>query len=150
MKKLLALSAFGIMAASLASAATISFSDTIANQTTNYTSSVTLQKFDTSLGTLNFVTFTLGGSVVSVIRVESLDAAPSTITGTSSATLALKRPDNSALLSTLPSNSSSFSATAFDGVIDFGGTSGRDFGNIIGSSSDSFSSSSVSDLILFS
>ena len=82
MKKLLTLSAFGILSVSWASAAQITFNDSIAITTTNYASSVTLQKFDTSLGTLNFITFTFSGTVLSTIRVESLDAAPSTITGT--------------------------------------------------------------------
>ncbi len=150
MKSTLLTGAVFLAMTSLSSAATISFSDSVANTTTNYISSVSLTKFDTALGTLTSIKFTLDGTVLSNIKVESQDAAPAVITGTSSATLTLKRPDLSTLVVTLPVNSATFNATAFDGVVDFGGTSGNDFGTVSAMNNNAFTTSSAFDKALFS
>jgi hypothetical protein len=54
-------SAFFLLLQSVASANTLSYTATIPTQTTDYTQSVSLQQFNSSLGTLNSVTVQLDG-----------------------------------------------------------------------------------------
>jgi hypothetical protein len=142
MKKILvslaALAAFGAQATS------ISFNDTIAAATTNWSDALTLSKFNSALGTLNSVTFSYGGSVTSVFRVESLDAAAATVKVNTNGTLLFGLPISSTLHAT---NTSTQTVGAFDGVIDFGGTSG--FGPLSVTGNDSGSLSLVSSLGAF-
>lgn len=148
-----------LVASAAAQAATVSYGTTPAStstlttglMTTNFTTSLMLPKFDTSLGTLTSVAIDFAGSVTSTIAFESRDAAPSTITGTASATVTLTRPDNSQLAVVLPSNTRSAQETAYDGVLDFAGTSGDVFSNISGSlTAPTVTLTSASDLALFS
>lgn len=104
-----------------ASAATVSFSDTIAEQSTNWTSNFVLPYFDSNLGTLDSITFLLSGVGDVDAGIESLDAAPSTITASYLITLVTGVPASLTLAMT---DSGAFSATAFDGTVDFAGTSG--------------------------
>lgn len=107
--------------------ATVSFFDFIPAQTTNWNEMANLQKFDTNLGTLVAIKLTLLGSVAGEARFESLDAAPTTVTTNLSATLTLFRPDMTTLVVALPAASTMDMVTAFDGMSDFGGTSGRTY-----------------------
>lgn len=133
MKKQLLLAAVaGALAAGSTNAATVSFSDSFGLARTNWTENLTLSKFDPALGTLTSVLFSYGGQVDTLVKVESLDAAPATVTANSAADLAFGLPINSTL------NISSVSQKAlsiFDGTIDFAGTSGFDFGVISGTDS---------------
>ena len=151
--------ATALVASAAAQAATVSYGTTPAStstlttglQTTNFTSSLSLPKFNTSLGTLTSVGIDFAGAVNSTIKFESLDAAPSTITGTASATVTLTRPDNTQLAVVLPTNTRTASETAFDGAIDFAGTSGAVFANVTGSlTAPTVTLTSASDLALFS
>jgi hypothetical protein len=115
---------------------------------TDFTAGATLPQFDPSLGTLLSVDITNAGQFVSDIKVESLDSASSTITATDSGSLTLTGPGLSALV-TNSSTSETFNATAFDGVIDFGGTSGHDFGSQTANGSNSFTITAASDLAAY-
>lgn len=124
--------AISLLAASAAQADTVTTQDSIASTTTSWTKSLTLNQFNSSLGTLTSVKYTYGGGVETTFREESLDAAASTITVNSSASLNFGSP----LLKILNvSNSQTRNVTAFDGIVDFGGTSG--FGPLTVSGSDS-------------
>jgi len=125
--------ALALIAAGSAQAATISFSDSHGLATTNWSEALTLQQFDSTLGTLNSVTLSYGGSVSSIFRVESLDAAPATVTANASASLVFGGPISDTLAI---SRSTSQSVGAFDGSIDFGGTSGAIIGPVLGSDAD--------------
>lgn len=151
--------ATALVASAAAQAATLSYGTTPAStstlttglQTTNFTSSLTLPKFNTALGTLTSVAIDFAGGVNSTIKFESMDAAPSVITGTASATVTLTRPDNTQLAVVLPTNTRSAQRSAFDGVSDFAGTSGDTFSNIAGSlTAPTVTLTSASDLSLFS
>lgn len=124
--------AISLLAASAAQADTVTTQDSIASTTTSWTKSLTLNQFNSSLGTLTSVKYTYGGGVETIFQEESLDAAASTITVNSSASLNFGSP----LLKILNvSNSQTRNVTAFDGIVDFGGTSG--FGPLTVSGSDS-------------
>ncbi len=101
-----------------AQAATIPFPDSYGLATTNWSQVLTLQQFDTSLGHLNSVTFNDLGLALTTLRVESLDATTSTITASSGA--------------------GALQLSAFDGVIDFGGTSGAVIAPLSDTKSETF------------
>lgn len=152
MKKLLiALSlASALGSLSSAHAATISFADATGLQTTNWSDSLQFGKFDTNLGTLTSIKFDLSGAVQGIGNAESMDAAPSNVTLTLGSVLSLKRPDNSTLVVINPMFSQVFGFSQFDGVINFGGTSGGSTGTVSSTNSSFFVSTSASDFSLFS
>ena len=144
MKKVLAIAAVSLMSVTAAQAATVSFSDDISLATTNWSLSLTLPKFDSSLGTLNSVTFAYSGSVVSVFRAESQDNRSATISRNAVASLEFGLPVADVLGL---SQSTSQNVSAFDGTIDFGGTSG--FGPVTVTAYDSDSLTLLSGLGAF-
>ena len=64
--------------------------------------------------------------------------------------LSLTRPDSSTLVVTNPVFSQNFNFTSFDGLINFGGTSGGTTGTVSVSDMNSFVSYSANDFSLFS
>lgn len=120
-------------------AATVSFTQSIASSPIDWDSFLTLPQFDPSLGTLNSVTLTVDGSVTTSMKVESINAQPVTITSQRSAEITVKRADNSVLFTLTPTATETFNAAAYDGVLDFGGTSGHDFGTQLVTDSTTYS-----------
>ena len=155
----IALAAAAIFVASTAAeAATVAYGTTPAStstlttglQTTNFTSSITLPKFDITLGTLTSVAIDFAGSVNSTFKFESLDGSASTVTATAAATVTLARPDSSQLAIVLPTNTRSATEAAFDGTVDFAGASGAVFSNVSGTvTAPTVTLTSASDLALF-
>lgn len=152
MKKLFAtLAVAGMLGAvGAAQAETLSFTAAKATTTTAWTDILSIGKFDTNLGTLNSITFDLVGTVSGSGRAESLDGAASSVTLALSSVLTLYRPDGSTLVVTNPVFSKGYSLSAFDGAIDFAGSSGAATGQVSSSHGESFVSSSSSDFALFS
>jgi hypothetical protein len=99
---------------------------------TNFNKSLSVQQFDSSLGTLKSVTLDIVGYINGNAKFESLDSSSSLITANVAAQLILKQGAGT-LFSLNPSNAKSYQASAFDGAIDFGGTSGGKLDNIIDS-----------------
>lgn len=116
---------------------------------TNWNTSVTIPKFDPSVGNLIRVRWRIIGQVTGSASFESLDAANSTITTSLSASIALTRPDASLLSVAIPVVNNTDAATAYDGVTDFGGTSGKTYSGLSGSALATSSSIAASDLALF-
>lgn len=133
-----------------AQAATVSYTDSIALTTTNWTDALSFSKFDTNLGTLTSIRFDLSGVVQGVGNAESLDSSASTVKLSLGSLLGLTRPDNSTLVVTNPVFSQTFDFTHFDGTVDFGGTSGATTGTASATGANFFVSSSASDFALFS
>mgnify|MGYP001080599603 CR=1 FL=1 len=130
-------------------AATISYTDSVPLAKTNWTSSITVQKFDPSLGTLTGITFMLTGYVEGSAKFESLDAAPAVVSMNLSARVSLQRPDLSDLVVSVPVVSTSDAVPAFDGLADFGGTSGKTYPGLTASRIEQSSAVLPSDLTLF-
>ncbi|MCY2959439.1 MAG: choice-of-anchor E domain-containing protein [Planctomycetota bacterium] len=148
------LAAFGALAlgtvAFAQGSATTCFSDSIPLQSTNWNGTVSIPKFNPALGTLQSIQFTLSGNVQGTAKAESLDNGPTMVTTQFSANLTLTRPDNSVIVVTIPIANFNDSFTAFDGVIDFAGTSGITHPGINASDSDTVTSPPPpSDLVLF-
>lgn len=136
--------------ASIASAQSVSFMETIPLTTTNWSDSVTVSKFDPDLGDLLSIDFELQAFTEGSAQFESSDAQPSVVTLNFEVAISLERPNNSLIVAASPSVMTVDNATAFDGVVDFGGTSGVSHNNLNGNQIETASSPRpVSDLALF-
>jgi hypothetical protein len=139
MNKLLIATALVVGLASGASAATITFTQTLGDQTTDFADRTvaSIQRFDSQLGTLNAATITLEGTVAGSVSYESLDAASSNVTLNLSAQVTLSTASLGSLVVVLPTLTEIRSVTAFDGVVDFSGTSGGAVSGLLANQSDS-------------
>lgn len=129
----------------------ISFTYNVPLQPTNFVNqSVAASRFDPELGILVGIEFTLDGRLEGTARVESLDATPATIATSVQAILSLARPDLSLPVSVTPLAQFSDQASAFDGIIDFAGTSGfAHAGVVTAASANASSPPPSSDLLDF-
>src|SRR5947209_7413609 len=127
---------------------TLTRTATIPTNSTDWTKSLSVAQFDPSLGTLLSVDIVNAGTFTSQIKVESLDSAPSTVTATDAGTLTLSGQGFAAPV-TSSSTGKTFDASAFDGIIDFGGTSGHDFGSQSANGSNSATVSASGDLAAY-
>ena len=152
MKKTFAALAFAAAFLPFASAqaSTLSYADNVALATTNWANTLSFSKFDTSLGTLTSIRFDLSGVVQGSGNAESLDSTATNVTLSLGSLLGLTRPDNSTLVVTNPVFSQTFNFTAFDGLINFGGTSGGSTGSVSATGANFFVSGNASDFALFS
>jgi hypothetical protein len=107
---------------------TITQNLTFPTATTGNSQSETVKQFNPSLGTLTSVEILENGKLTSDIKVESTDDAPSTIQGNVSGTLTLEIPGENNLVAQVNGTPVTTNVSAFDGTIDFAGTSGHDFG----------------------
>lgn len=147
---LAALLVAGTAMSAAAQTQTVCFSGQIPLQPTNWSSSVSIPKFDPNLGTLQSISFQLTGNVQGTARAESLDAAPTIVNTSFSANITLTRPDNTPIVVTLPLANFSDSFTAFDNVLDFAGTSGTTHSGInVTDTQSQTSPPPASDLVLF-
>lgn len=124
-------------------------SDSIPLQTTNWATTVSIPKFDSSLGVLQSVDFELTGRVTGSASIESLDAAPSTVMTTYKAEITLTRPDMSVLVISVPDQMFNDNLSAFDGTIDFAGTSGIAHLDITAQDVQTLNVTAPADLALF-
>jgi hypothetical protein len=118
-----------LCAATISNAAIETFSADVLLQKTNFNENLMLSQFDTMGGTriLESVQFSLAGTILGDIEIESRDAAAAELTAKLEATLTLTDAMLNTLVVTVPSITRIFSASAFDGITDFGGTSGATY-----------------------
>lgn len=135
--------------ATTAKADSLSYTNSFGPQIFGYSTSFTIPKFDSSLGTLTSIVFNLQGSETASQKFESLDASASVITATTTGTMTLYRPNNSVLVVTAPQVVNVFNAAAFDGVIDFAGASGATFVTTSTTSSDTSTTTNPADFSAF-
>ena len=108
-------------------AATLSFSGSFGPSTTNFSNqpvAPSISRFNTALGTLTGISYSFTGTVSGFDRQESQDASASVVVSTFSAGVSLMVGGTTSLASVSPTQTFSDSFSAFDGVLDFGGTSG--------------------------
>ncbi len=119
-----------LVVASAARADIIIHMGTVPLQSTNFFDQIPvpdIPQFDPILGTLDSIMITLEGTVQGNASAESLDVAPTTITLDLTAGINIDIPGASDLVGVVPLAQEVFNASAFDGLIDFGGTSGAAF-----------------------
>ncbi len=146
---LAALAASLVATSATADTQMISFSDSIPSQTTSFDDTLTIPLFDSTLGELCEVKLVLLGDVSGTASYENLDTSPANITLSLIATLTLQRPDLSFLVDVVPLANQLDSPSAFDGMIDFGGTSGNSFTGLSGNAMDMVVLTDALDLALF-
>lgn len=115
----------GLLVAASAGAASISFNDSILLESTDWSNHLTLDQFDSTLGTLTDVNISLTGLLVGNIKVESFSGTASTITSDLQTTISLNWLGGAQITEVIPLYSDSFTATAFDTILDYDGTSGK-------------------------
>lgn len=109
----------------------VTYTTTIPLGSTNWSVAAPLPRFNTALGTLEGVTVSLASHIEGTARYENLDDQPATVTIHFTADLRVRRPDtNAIILSSSPVFDIVDHPTAFDHVIDFGGTSGATYNAI--------------------
>ena len=97
--------------------------------TTGGSQTQSVAQFNPALGTLNSVQIIYDGTLTSDVKVENLDAAPSTVNAQVNGNLSLQGPGGN-LLSVSPTlTDNTTQLSAYDGTLDYAGTSGHDFGN---------------------
>ena len=96
-------------------------------------SSQAILYFSSTIGTLTEVDLVTSGSFQSQFWAENLGHSASTIQGTTSGDLSINVPSGSIPV-TIPSVTETMNASAFDGSVDYGGTSGKDFAPVTSSS----------------
>jgi uncharacterized repeat protein (TIGR01451 family) len=116
---------------------------------TNWESTLTIDQFDPALGQLTKVEVTLRGAIDGDAKFESTDPNPTMVTLNLSADIELKRPNNNSFLKVAPLAKRTVQAGPFDGVVDFGGTSGATLINLTDSKSDTTVLTAAADLALF-
>ncbi len=90
---------------------------------TDWSTSVEIQKFDQTLGSLSSVSIVLSGTLKCEVGAENRSYSPATVILSASATVKLELPDGQILQSN-PGISEVKSFSAFDGNFDWAGTSG--------------------------
>ncbi|QLE57799.1 choice-of-anchor E domain-containing protein [Nostoc sp. TCL26-01] len=90
-------------------------------------STISVQKFNSALGTLKKVTLNFVGDLTGDAKFESRNARNSTVTVDLSGEISLTQVnlEPKPLLLLTPQQVNSYNVSPFDGVTDFGGTSGR-------------------------
>lgn len=126
-----------------------SFTASVPTQRTNWVTNLVFPKFDSSLGTLTSVSFTISGTVSGTAAFESLDSQPATVTVELKARIGLQRPDLTDLVVVIPIASNTETVSAYDGTTDFGGTSGRTYTTLAATLSNTQTSFAAADLALF-
>jgi hypothetical protein len=120
---------------------------------TNWSSSISIPQFNSSLGTLTSITFQLTGTSQGDVKFENKDwDNPATVSTSISSTVTLQRPDNSSLVIIVPTGATGAdSLTAFDGTLDYLGSSGKTYTGVSGSSDNGTGlfDTTAADFILF-
>lgn len=129
---------------------TLTYTDTIALQRTDWAETMTFPRFDPAQGVLIAIDFKLEGGLEGSAKFESLDSENATITVGMAAQVDLQRPDGSLITKANPEAAVTAEITSFDGAIDYAGGSGRTFERLIGldiAETDLFTT--PTDLLLF-
>lgn len=107
-------------------------------------------KFDVKDQCLTSVCVTLDGFEFGFVGMENSEAFPKTLTSVFTAKLSLLRPDLSPLAAVQPLVNTSDPVTAFDGLVDYAGTSGLTITGLAATAADSLCLTNATDLALFS
>ena len=113
---------------------------TVSGTTPSWSGSVSIPKFDPSWGYLLGITVALDSDLTDTnIGFENLDTSAHDITTAASASILLKRPDNTLITSTAPASTpNTFKAHAYDGSNDYNGPSGHTYPKIEGNDSNQY------------
>lgn len=126
-------------AATPAAADVLTYTFNIPLQSTSWNATAPIPRFNPGQGDLQAVELLLETHIEGTARFENRSPSPATVTTQFSANVRLRRPDLSTdILTAIPSFQFSDPVAAFDGVIDFGGASGRTHDNVTADNASSF------------
>ena len=125
------------------------YSDSITMTTTDWGQTLPIPKFDSSLGILQSIKLTLAGQVQGDASYENLGAGPASVTLSLQAALKLQRPDGSVLAEIIPLASITANPSAYDGSINFAGSSGGTYIGLSDSITEISTITNPADLALF-
>lgn len=141
---------FGLAPAQRVWAADSVYTKNIPLTATDFVETLSVPKFDSTLGVLERVEISFTGQLRGSVQFESLDSQPSLVTTEMVAWLDLEGPDGSHLASASPTTVRSKQLQAFDGVLDFDGPSGGAFNNLVAADVSNLKAlSDPADLALF-
>lgn len=106
-----------------------------AQTASNWDTSFVFNKFDSSLGTLTGVVITLTDNVKGSAGYENLTKVATQVTMKLDASISLTALGNQSLISSLNLYNGTTNTSAYDGTINFQGSSGTTFSNLTGSDS---------------
>ena len=153
MKKLLvaALAVAAMGAVSSANASIITQTQSVALTKTDWDTFLTFNKFNTNLGNLLSVKVDLSGQAQGSASAENRDGLTHNVKLKSVVTVTLTRPDETELVVIDPLFSRTLTLGAYDGTVDFAGTSGGTTGWLYSPVlSDSYTTTAPADFALFS
>jgi collagen type I/II/III/V/XI/XXIV/XXVII alpha len=104
---------------------------TVGDTTTDWSQTVTFGQFDPSLGTLQGIDVELTADVTGSVAIESMEAAPSTVTVSLPSTVSVNSPTNVLLASVALDPSASAALGAYDGSTDYAGASGTTLAGLL-------------------
>lgn len=117
--------------------------------TTNWSDTLTVNKYSGSFGPLVAVKVILSGDVEGDAKYESLDASPAVVNLNVAATVQVSHGLLGNIIQVIPLANQVDNPTAFDGAIDFGGTSGNAYTGLTGTDTDSVTLNSLLALATF-
>ena len=120
-----------IVSAATARADTRSTSVVVAPGGTNWSSTASFTKFHPSIGQLESIAVTTSAEIRGGLGAENITSNPVTTTATFAALVTLTMPDQSVIDAPTPSRTFVDSLAAFDGTVDFSGTSGVTHAGIV-------------------
>jgi len=126
----------GVAPATASVGASISHGASVPLTSTDFTSSMALPKFDTSMGILTGISIRVDATVFGSIGVENLTPGPASISYSLEALIRLEKPDHSLFAEVLPLFPLSDDFDAFDGILNFEGQSGETHRDVAASSTE--------------
>ncbi len=102
----------------------------IPDSASDWSQTITFNQFDPSLGALQAIEVGLTADVAGAVAIESLEAAPASVSVALSGLLTVKDPAGTALVSAAPDPSAAAHLGAYDGSADFAGASGIIFNGL--------------------
>jgi hypothetical protein len=133
-----------------ADARTLTYTDTIPLQQTDWSDTMLFPRFDPTYGILTAVQVTLTGKLDGSAKFESLDAQAATVQIGMSAQIDLQRPTGTRISKATPLATSTAQVTSFDGTLDYTGDSGGVVERLIGIHvAEATTLTSAADLRLF-
>jgi hypothetical protein len=138
------------VAGSTVQAATLSYTASVPLQSTDWNTTVSIPQLSPAAGLLTGVTIAVRDSLVANFRFENTSpSSGNTVRDSSKATVQVFRPDNTMLLSTIAAKEQTAVLPVYDGVIDWGGLSGRTYLGMVNVATGSSVFSAPADLALF-
>jgi hypothetical protein len=138
------------LGAAVASADTVTYSASVPLQTTNWSSTLTLPRMDPAIGTLTGVAVEVRDSLVVTIQYENRSPnSGSTLRDSVYATVDVLKPTSGSYVTAISQLYQTGSVGIFDQVVDYAGTSGVTFPDLVDYTSWSSTLTAPGDLAVF-